>query len=149
MVRGTLRNVDGSVHDVAIKVLKRETPESVEDFRDEAAIMGGMKHNHIVELLGVCFTDHPKLILLELCADGSLEAFLLRHQEAGVTILDVGLSQLLSICLDTLLAMIHLESNRLANFVHCTSTTSVLESIAISICGWQAVWILDFRGDTH
>ena len=61
------------------------TPEQVEDFISESAIMLNFDHPNILHLLGVCFDteDHFPLIILPLMSNGDLKSFLIRKRGDG------------------------------------------------------------------
>ena len=71
---------DGSADpiQVAVKTLKSECSESDRvKFLREAAIMGQLKDNHIVELYGVVTEKESKMIILEYMPKGDLHEFLI------------------------------------------------------------------------
>lgn len=62
---------------VAVKTLPQvSTSQNETDFLMEACIMQNFKHPNIVRLLGVCFDQHPRYIIIELLAGGDLKNFL-------------------------------------------------------------------------
>uniref|UniRef100_A0A8D8PU59 ALK tyrosine kinase receptor n=4 Tax=Cacopsylla melanoneura TaxID=428564 RepID=A0A8D8PU59_9HEMI len=62
---------------VAVKTLPQvSTGQNETDFLMEACIMQNFKHPNIVRLLGVCFDQHPRYIIIELLAGGDLKNFL-------------------------------------------------------------------------
>ncbi|KAK0421100.1 hypothetical protein QR680_015059 [Steinernema hermaphroditum] len=81
---------------VAVKVMKRETDDQMDDFDNEAGILGFLKerHPHIVDNHGWCvLPDNDKLgfIIFDLLPLGSMEAYLqesdcLYHADEGWTI---------------------------------------------------------------
>jgi len=52
------------------------TNQAENDFLTEALIMSKFNHPNIVHLIGVCFDNHPRYIVLELLAGGDLKTFL-------------------------------------------------------------------------
>ena len=58
-----------------------ESSEISDRFIEEAEIMAQFSHAHIVELVGVCTTQWPILIVMELCALGSLREFLQKNEQ--------------------------------------------------------------------
>lgn len=64
--------------DVAIKVLRQQTLNSdvIEEFRNEARIMGSLHHNNIVQYLGMCNEDGHRALIMEFCDKGSLNTWL-------------------------------------------------------------------------
>ena len=58
------------------------TPEQVEEFVSESAIMLDFDHPNVLKLLGVCFDteDRLPLIVLPLMANGDLKSFLIRKR---------------------------------------------------------------------
>ena len=59
-----------------------ESNEVANRFIEEAQIMAQFSHPHIVELVGVCTTQWPILIVMELCALGSLREFLQNNEHS-------------------------------------------------------------------
>ena len=61
------------------------TPEQVEDFISESAIMLNFDHPNVLHLLGVCFDteDQFPLIILPLMSNGDLKSFLIRKRGDG------------------------------------------------------------------
>lgn len=62
----------------AVKMLRRGATAADRDlFRQEIEINAGMKHANIVQVVGVCFSARPWLVVLELCSYGDLHDLLL------------------------------------------------------------------------
>ena len=65
---------------VAIKVLKTDVAKDIkEDFFKEVKIMARLKHQNVVQLLGVC-KDDPMLMIVEYMSNGDLNQFLSEHR---------------------------------------------------------------------
>jgi len=47
-----------------------------EEFLKEALLMSNFKHEHILQMLGVCLNNDPQFIILELMEGGDLLSFL-------------------------------------------------------------------------
>ena len=62
---------------------------------DEAALLGALSHPNIVTMIGVSFDADPRLIILELCAEGALETYLERMAFNQLSALVIGASTLL------------------------------------------------------
>ncbi|EDO47195.1 predicted protein, partial [Nematostella vectensis] len=60
---------------VAVKTLREETME-VEEFLKEASVMKGIKHQNLVQLLGVCTREPPFYIITEFMMNGNLLDYL-------------------------------------------------------------------------
>lgn len=70
----------GSATTVAIKVLKTDVAKDIkEDFFKEVKIMARLKHENVVQLLGVC-KDDPMLMIVEYMINGDLNQFLSEHR---------------------------------------------------------------------
>eukprot|EP00040_Diaphanoeca_grandis_P003496 m.25073 g.25073 ORF g.25073 m.25073 type:complete len:674 (+) comp14862_c1_seq1:287-2308(+) len=95
---------------VAIKELTSQTVEAEQEFEEEAVIMGSLKHENVVRIIGILFDTSPKRIVLELMAKGDLVSFLQGSRLAGKTSLDVGHSRLIQISQNVGEGMAHLES---------------------------------------
>jgi serine/threonine protein kinase/ankyrin repeat protein len=73
VMRGVYRHPkDGSVHPVAIKVLKEaETEKETEEFKKEFQILSAVKSPYMVHFFGACL--HPQMaMVMELCSNGSV-----------------------------------------------------------------------------
>jgi serine/threonine protein kinase/ankyrin repeat protein len=73
VMRGVYRHPkDGSVHPVAIKVLKEaETEKETEEFKKEFQILSAVKSPYMVHFFGACL--HPQMaMVMELCSKGSV-----------------------------------------------------------------------------
>lgn len=94
---------------VAVKTLKEDTM-ALKDFLEEAAIMKEMKHQNLVQLLGVCTREPPFYIITEFMAHGNLLDFLrnCNRDEIHALVLMYMATQVSS-------AMEYLESR---NFIH-------------------------------
>jgi abelson tyrosine-protein kinase 1 len=64
---------------VAVKTLKEETSAALHDFLAEAAIMKDLRHDNLVQLLGVCTRDAPYYIITEYMSAGALLDYLRAH----------------------------------------------------------------------
>ncbi|XP_013406670.1 Abelson tyrosine-protein kinase 2 isoform X2 [Lingula anatina] len=73
---------------VAVKTLKEDTM-ALKDFLEEAAIMKEMKHENLVQLLGVCTREPPFYIVTEFMPNGNLLDFLRNssQESLGPTVL--------------------------------------------------------------
>jgi serine/threonine protein kinase/ankyrin repeat protein len=73
VMRGVYRHPkDGSVHQVAIKVLKEaETEKETDEFKKEFQILSAVKSPYMVHFFGACL--HPQMaMVMELCTKGSV-----------------------------------------------------------------------------
>ncbi|XP_062871448.1 tyrosine-protein kinase Tec [Trichomycterus rosablanca] len=95
-------------HKVAIKAI-REGAMSEEDFIEEAKVMMRLCHPKVVQLYGVCTTQHPIYIVLEYMENGSLLEALRLHGNA------LACTRLLSMCQDVCEGMQYLEQD---GFIH-------------------------------
>ncbi|XP_002734040.1 tyrosine-protein kinase BTK-like [Saccoglossus kowalevskii] len=94
---------------VAVKMM-RENAMSEDDFIDEARVMQQLKHEHLVQLYGVCSKSRPLYIITEYMNKGCLLNYLRYRQY----LLDKPL-QLLDMCKQVCSAMVYLESK---SFIH-------------------------------
>ncbi|XP_033102802.1 ALK tyrosine kinase receptor-like [Anneissia japonica] len=101
---------------IAVKTLPEIcTEQNEKDFLLEAMIMNNFNHPNIVKFIGVCFTQHPRFIILELMAGGELKQFLrdnrpVQNQPSKIKMLD-----LLHIAKDVAQGCCYLESKK---FIH-------------------------------
>lgn len=62
---------------VAIKTLRKGAkPDDKVEFLKEAQVMASLKHENILELLGVCLDSNPYFLITELMEGGDLITFL-------------------------------------------------------------------------
>lgn len=76
MFEGKARDLPGH-HKVAIKTLRKGACDQEKaEFLQEAQLMSHFKHEHILELLGVCLDNDPHFIIMELMLGGDLLTYL-------------------------------------------------------------------------
>ncbi|KAK2170645.1 hypothetical protein LSH36_1g02002 [Paralvinella palmiformis] len=94
---------------VAVKVLQKGDISLVEedDFIEEAKVMIGLKHDHIVELVGLSCCARPFYLITEYVAKGNLRECL-RNGTLSVENIDV----LFDVCIQATSAMYYLESQQ-------------------------------------
>ncbi|KFM82025.1 Proto-oncogene tyrosine-protein kinase ROS, partial [Stegodyphus mimosarum] len=101
---------------IAVKTLKKgATEHEKEEFLKEAKLMSNFKHEHILELLGVCIESNPNFIILELMEGGDLLSFLRSNRPTAFHSSNLTMDDLLSICTDVAKGCKYLES---LHFVH-------------------------------
>uniref|UniRef100_A0A671YRE0 receptor protein-tyrosine kinase n=1 Tax=Sparus aurata TaxID=8175 RepID=A0A671YRE0_SPAAU len=115
VVEGHLRQPDGTSEKVAVKTMKCELSE----FLNEAACMKDFNHPNVIKLLGVCLeggTGHfPKpMVILPFMKYGDLHSFLLRSR-LGESPLFLPTQTLLKFMVDIALGMEYLSGR---NFLH-------------------------------
>ena len=79
-IQGTLKNPNGTVSRVAIKMLKDKPQAGVDQLIKEAEIMCKMMHPNLVRLLGVCYTSKVPMMVTELVALGPLNVYLMDNR---------------------------------------------------------------------
>ncbi|KAK7868921.1 hypothetical protein R5R35_014230 [Gryllus longicercus] len=101
---------------VAIKTLRKgATEQEKAEFLKEAQLMSNFKHEHILQLLGVCLDNDPNFIIMELMESGDLLSYLRSsrpqiYMSSGLTLLD-----LVTMCVDVAKGCRYLEE---MHFVH-------------------------------
>ncbi|GFQ68878.1 proto-oncogene tyrosine-protein kinase ROS [Trichonephila clavata] len=101
---------------VAIKTLKKgSTEHEKEEFLKEAKLMSNFKHDHILQLVGVCFDSNPNFLLLELMEGGDLLSFLRSNRPTVFENSNLMLDDLIKICIDVAKGCKYLED---MHFVH-------------------------------
>jgi len=67
-----------TINDVIhVQTLHKNASEGEKDeFLQEALLMSNFKHEHILQLLGVCLDNDPQFIILELMEGGDLLSYL-------------------------------------------------------------------------
>lgn len=101
---------------VAVKTLPQvSTSQNETDFLMEACIMQNFKHPNIVRLLGVCFDQHPRYIVIELLAGGDLKNFLRESRPKPERPSPLTVKDLLLSAIDVAKGCKYLEDQR---FVH-------------------------------
>lgn len=98
---------------VAVKVLKHMSEKNA--FLKEAQLMSNFKHQHILELKGICITNDPMFLVLELMKDGDLASYLRRCRPCGAVPSLLNLSDLIEIGIHVAKGCVHLEEK---NYVH-------------------------------
>jgi len=76
-----------SVSDATIvQTLHKNASEAEKDeFLQEALLMSNFKHEHILQLLGVCLDNDPQFIILELMEGGDLLSYLRASRPSAVS----------------------------------------------------------------
>ncbi|XP_035208124.1 proto-oncogene tyrosine-protein kinase ROS-like, partial [Stegodyphus dumicola] len=109
-------NEDEPYLKIAVKTLKKgATQHEKEEFLKEAKLMSNFKHEHILQLLGVCIESNPNFIILELMEGGDLLSFLRSNRPTAFHSSNLTMDDLLSICTDVAKGCKYLES---LHFVH-------------------------------
>lgn len=67
---------------------KGATDQEKTEFLQEAQLMSNFKHEHILQLLGVCLDNDPHFIIMELMQGGDLLTYLRSSRNPNVSILD-------------------------------------------------------------
>ncbi|XP_050308693.1 proto-oncogene tyrosine-protein kinase ROS isoform X2 [Anthonomus grandis grandis] len=101
---------------VAVKTLKKGASDQEKlEFLQEAQLMSHFKHEHILQLLGVCLDNDPHFIIMELMEGGDLLTYL-RDSRGGLhNTPSLVLNDLLKMCLDVSKGCKYLEE---MHFVH-------------------------------
>ncbi|XP_041353518.1 leukocyte tyrosine kinase receptor-like isoform X2 [Gigantopelta aegis] len=134
---GTMGSPNSSVPKVriAVKTLLPLCTEQTEiDFLMEAIIVSRFSHPNIVNFLGVCFEQRPKLIILELLEGGDLRSFLRESRPKPGEPSTLTVADLLRLALDVARGCQHLEDK---HFIHrdiaarnCLLTTKDVNRVA-------------------
>ncbi|CAB3403106.1 unnamed protein product [Caenorhabditis bovis] len=75
----------GSKQEVAVKTMRAEASREARlRFMKEARLMRKYQHKHVVKLLGVAIHEHPLMIVMEYCPNGSLLAHLKKNKVAAL-----------------------------------------------------------------
>ncbi|KAE9421480.1 hypothetical protein Angca_002209, partial [Angiostrongylus cantonensis] len=84
---GKLTKTDGTVIDVAIKVVRTslnfvlsQKYSKTKEMVKEARLMRGLNHTNIVRFYGVCLLEQPIYLLFELLSGGPLDVYLMEHK---------------------------------------------------------------------
>ncbi|KAH1022662.1 hypothetical protein HUJ04_012034 [Dendroctonus ponderosae] len=101
---------------VAVKTLKKAASDQEKtDFLQEAQLMSHFKHDHILELLGVCLDNDPQFLIMELMEGGDLLTYLRNSRGHLNDTPSLSLIELLKMCLDVTKGCRYLEE---MHFVH-------------------------------
>ncbi|KAK3096457.1 hypothetical protein FSP39_000375 [Pinctada imbricata] len=98
---------------VAVKTLRKSFEK--EKFLKEAFRMSNLKHQHILNLLGVCLESHTQFIILELMEGGDLLSFLRGHRPSQTNPVYLSMADLIKICVHVARGCKYLEE---MHFVH-------------------------------
>ncbi|XP_031333150.1 proto-oncogene tyrosine-protein kinase ROS isoform X2 [Photinus pyralis] len=115
---GKARNVnsDESEVNVAIKTLRKGASDTEKcEFLQEAQLMSHFKHEHILQLLGVCLDNDPQFIIMELMQGGDLLTYLRSSRNPLTNTPSLTLKELLKMCVDVAKGCRYLEE---MHFVH-------------------------------
>ncbi|VDO91910.1 unnamed protein product [Heligmosomoides polygyrus] len=67
--------------EVAVKTMRNEaTREARLKFMKEARLMRKYNHKHVVKILGVAVHEHPLMLVMEVCPNGSLASYLRKNR---------------------------------------------------------------------
>nr|CAD7570351.1 unnamed protein product [Timema californicum] len=112
----SLVDSSGSETKVAIKTLRKGATEQEKgEFLKEAQLMSHFKHEHILQLLGVCLDNDPNYIIMELMEGGDLLSYLRASRSLLYPGNTLTLQDLLTMCVDVARGCRYLEE---MHFVH-------------------------------
>ncbi|KAI4460354.1 tyrosine-protein kinase receptor [Holotrichia oblita] len=101
---------------VAVKTLRKGASEQEKtEFLQEAQLMSHFKHQHILQLLGVCLDNDPQFIIMELMEGGDLLTYLRSSRKPTSNTPPLTLLELLKMCVDVATGCRYLEE---MHFVH-------------------------------
>ncbi|KAJ8921659.1 hypothetical protein NQ315_010568, partial [Exocentrus adspersus] len=107
---------NGEETKVAIKTLKKGASDQEKtEFLQEAQLMSHFKHEHILQLLGVCLDNDPHFIIMELMLGGDLLTYLRDSRKPSTNTPTLNLVELLKMCVDVSKGCKYLEE---MHFVH-------------------------------
>ncbi|KAG5883190.1 hypothetical protein JTB14_018205 [Gonioctena quinquepunctata] len=115
---GKSKGIDNSNTEVkvAVKTLKKgASDQEKSDFLQEAQLMSHFKHEHILQLLGVCLDNDPHFIIMELMEGGDLLTYLRDSRNSLTNNPSLTLIELLKMCVDVSKGCRYLEE---MHFVH-------------------------------
>ncbi|XP_045468365.1 proto-oncogene tyrosine-protein kinase ROS isoform X2 [Harmonia axyridis] len=112
---GKAKDIPGHTK-VAIKTLRKGASDQEKtEFLQEAQLMSHFKHEHILELLGVCLDNDPHFIIMELMQGGDLLTYLRSSRNPVANTPMLTLIELLKMCVDVARGCKYLEE---MHFVH-------------------------------
>ncbi|XP_057670694.1 proto-oncogene tyrosine-protein kinase ROS isoform X2 [Diorhabda carinulata] len=115
---GKAKGIDNTNGDtrVAVKTLKKGASGQEKcEFLQEAQLMSHFKHEHILELLGVCLDNDPHFIIMELMEGGDLLTYLRDSRNPSTSTPFLTLIELIKMCVDVSKGCRYLEE---MHFVH-------------------------------
>ncbi|XP_044258516.1 proto-oncogene tyrosine-protein kinase ROS isoform X1 [Tribolium madens] len=115
---GKARGIPNSSGDtkVAVKTLRKcASDQEKAEFLQEAQLMSNFKHEHILQLLGVCLDNDPHFIIMELMQGGDLLTYLRSSRNPNTDTPSLSLIELLKMCVDVAKGCRYLEE---MHFVH-------------------------------
>ncbi|KAK4881780.1 hypothetical protein RN001_005099 [Aquatica leii] len=115
---GKARNITNNEAEinVAIKTLRKGASDTEKcEFLQEAQLMSHFKHEHILQLLGVCLDNDPQFIIMELMQGGDLLTYLRSSRNTMTNTPSLTLKELIKMCVDVAKGCRYLEE---MHFVH-------------------------------
>ena len=108
---GVLASVDSSTppRSVAVKQLKNADSEMQQKFVTEAKLLALVKHQHVVQLVGVVTKSEPYVMVMELMGGGDLQKYLKKRKDMLST------DELTHICVQVCSGMEHLARLRVVH----------------------------------
>lgn len=86
-------------YDLFFQTLKKGTSDQQKsEFLQEAQLMSHFKHEHILQLLGVCLDNDPPFIIMELMEGGDLLTYLRNSRNISVRHLIINFKDNLVFC---------------------------------------------------
>lgn len=79
-------------YDLFLQTLKKGTSDQQKsEFLQEAQLMSHFKHEHILQLLGVCLDNDPPFIIMELMEGGDLLTYLRNSRNISVRLFNINI----------------------------------------------------------
>uniref|UniRef100_A0A914WRL4 receptor protein-tyrosine kinase n=1 Tax=Plectus sambesii TaxID=2011161 RepID=A0A914WRL4_9BILA len=122
---------------VAIKLLQETSGKAQQEMLAEAGIMAGMRHPHLLLLVGVCLSEGLQLIT-PLRPLGSLLEFVQKHKQK------LGSLELMSYCRQIASAMEYLEQNRLVHRDLACRNVLVKTTLHVEVTDFGLAKMLDY-----